>query len=257
MSAAEIAKESRIPRPSVYEILRNFAIKGICNEIQTPKKQYYEIIESNVIKGKLEKDIYDNYNSKLTNLNSLFNDIKDIYKSKKPPEFQSDVELIKGYNRQREQKFLELVKNSQSAILVMNRFDGAVTDDYDDVSKKFYKRGGKIKSIYETTGNFKIKINDKFQSVSKAGLIKICESFAKYGEEVRFLEQVPQVMAIFDHKTVFISLFNESMKFSEMTDMIIHNRMYAALMTVAFEHFWNHADTLEKLKAELKKSQLK
>jgi sugar-specific transcriptional regulator TrmB len=256
MSATEIAKESSIPRPSVYEILRNFAKRGICNEIQEPNKLFYEIIDSNVLKDKFENDIRNNFELSLNNLNSLFHEIKPLYKSKKRSEFKSDVELIKGFNRLREQKFLDLVKKSKHAILVMNRLDGVVTDDLNDESKNFFKRGGKIKSIYETSGNFKIKINDRIQKVTKEGLIRICESFAKYGEEVRLLEQVPQVMAIFDHKTVFISLFDESMKRSERTDMIIHNRMYAALMTVAFEHFWKQANTLEKLKAELKKSLL-
>ena len=36
MSAAEIAKEAKIPRPSVYNVLRNFSKKGICNELHTP-----------------------------------------------------------------------------------------------------------------------------------------------------------------------------------------------------------------------------
>ena len=53
MSAAEIAKDARIPRTSAYDILNSFAKKGYCNEIRTPTKLLYEIIDTHVIEDKL------------------------------------------------------------------------------------------------------------------------------------------------------------------------------------------------------------
>ncbi len=49
------------------------------------------------------------------------------------------MELVKGYNRLRSQKFVELVKNSHKGILLMNRFKGNVSLDLDDETKKFSK----------------------------------------------------------------------------------------------------------------------
>lgn len=72
MSAADIAKEAKIPRPSVYQILRSFAEKGFCNEVTTPKKQLFEIIDSKVIQDKLEIEFKTNYNHKLTTLKGMF-----------------------------------------------------------------------------------------------------------------------------------------------------------------------------------------
>src|SRR3990172_5505692 len=68
MSAADVAKEAKIPRPSVYEILRNFAKRGICNEVDTPSKQLYEIIDTHTIQSKLEVDINLEHKTKLINL---------------------------------------------------------------------------------------------------------------------------------------------------------------------------------------------
>src|SRR5688572_21565390 len=154
MSASEIAKEAKIPRPSVYQILRTFASKGYCNEITTPTKQLFEIIEPGIIESKLQLQLERDYKNGLTSIADCFNEIRPMYRSKQALEYKSDVELIKGYNMHRELKFLELVKNSTKGIMVMNRFIGNVSAGIDTESKKLFKRGGYIKSIYENSTNF-------------------------------------------------------------------------------------------------------
>lgn len=251
MSAAEIAKEAKIPRPSVYQILRNFAAKGFCNEITTPSKQLFEIIESKIIEEKLELQVERDYQAKLTSIKDCFNEIKPLYKSKQPAEYKSDVELIKGYNLYREVKFLELVKSSNKGIMVMNRFTGNVSSKLDNESKKLFKRGGYIKSIYENSTNFKLKINDKWQNVSKEDLITLCEEFSKQGEDIRFLNEVPQILAVFDERIVYISLFDEKIPARDSSDVIIKNKRFASFVTSLFNLYWDKADTLEMLKKEL------
>lgn len=251
MSAAEIAKEAKIPRPSVYQILRNFAAKGFCNEITTPSKQLFEIIESKIIEEKLELQLEREYNSRLTSIKDCFNEIKPLYKSKQPAEYKNDVELIKGYNLYREVKFLELVKNSSKGIMVMNRFIGNVSSKIDNESKKLFKRGGYIKSLYENSTNFKLKINDKWQDVSKQDLITLCEEFSKHGEDIRFLNEVPQILAVFDERIVYISLFDEKIPARDSSDVIIKNKRFASFVISLFNMYWDKADTLEMLKKEL------
>jgi sugar-specific transcriptional regulator TrmB len=251
MSAADVAKEARIPRTSAYEILRSFAQKGICNEIKTPTKLLYEIIDTNIIQDKIQIDIEKEYKNKLADLTECFRSIKPLFKSKTPPEYRADVELIKGYNRQAEQKFLELVKNSKKAILVMNRFRGNVSTELDDESLKFHKRGGVVKSIYEKNGDFKIKINNKWQSVTHEGLIKLCEEFSKQGEQIKLLNDVPQIMAVFDEMIVYFSLYDENIPTDELSDVIIKNKRFASFITNLFNLYWDKADTIEQLKKQI------
>ncbi len=251
MSAAEIAKEARIPRPSVYEILRNFAKKGICNEIQTPSKLIYEVIDSNVIEDKIKIELESEFKTKMSGLTDCFAALRPVYKSKRPPEYNTDVELLKGFNLHREQKFMELVKSSSKGILFMNRFKGNVSTDLDEESKKFYKRGGYVKTIYENKTDFRLKINNKWQNVTKEGLIKICEEFTKYGEQIRFLDEVPQIMAVFDEKIVYINLYDESIPIRDMSDIIIKNKRFATFMTGLFNLYWDKANSLEELKKQI------
>lgn len=248
MSAAEIAKEAKIPRTSAYDILKSFSKKGLCNEIETPTKFVYEIIDSDVIKSKIQIDVDREHRQKSTLLQATFKDLKPIFKSKRPPEYSSEVELLKGYNRQREQKFLELVKKSKKAILVMNRFKGNVSSELESESTKFFKRGGVIKSIYEANSNFKIKINNRWENVTREGLIKLCETFIKQGEEIKLLNEVPQFVAIFDEEIVYFSLYDENIPKEDATDIFIHNKKFAAFITNMFNTYWDKADTLESFK---------
>lgn len=245
MSAAEIAREARIPRTSVYEILKSFSKKGICNEIHTPSKQLYEIIESRVLENKIENEMRQEFSLKLALLKSTFKEIRPLFRSTVPPEYSTDVELIKGFNRNRDLKFRELIRNSKNAILYMNRFEGNITENLDKETKKFYKRGGRFRSIYEANRNFKIKINDVWRSVTKEELIKICRKFEKQGEKIRLSENVPQILAVFDGKTVFISLFDENVPKQERSDIIIHNKKFAGFVTEMFELYWNKSEKIE------------
>lgn len=251
MSAAEIAKEAKIPRTSVYDILKTFTGKGLCNEVKTPAKLIYEVIDSKVLEDKVKIEIEQDYKKKMIAADDCFNSIKPIYKSKQPPEYKADVELLKGYNRLRSQKFVELVKQSNKAILIMNRFQYKASTKIDEESVKFFKRGGKVKSIYQSTGDFRIQINNKWQNVSHEGLIKLCEEFSKQGEEVRFLAEVPQVMAVFDESIVYFSLFDENIPYRDMSDVIIKNKRFATFITSLFNVYWDKSDTLELLKKEL------
>lgn len=252
MSAAEIAKQAKIPRTSVYDILKSFVKKGICNEIDTPSKLIYEVIAKKVLEDKVIYETEKEYKNRLKSIRDCFNELSPIFKSEQPPEYKADVELIKGHNLHREQKFLELVRNSKKAILIMNRLRGNVSDKLDDESKKFFKRGGRVRSIYEGSDNFKIKINDKWQNVTHEGLIKLCESFVKQGEQIKLMSEVPQFVAIFDETIVYFSLYDENMAAVDMSDIIIKNKRFAGFITNLFELYWDKADSIEQFKKQLK-----
>lgn len=251
MSAAEVATEAKIPRPSVYSILKNFTKKGLCNEIDTPSRQLYEIIDTNFIQDKFEIDYKNEYTLKIKNVKDCFDTIKPFYRSKQPQKYKTDVELIRGYNFYREAKFLGLVKNANQGILVMNRFRGNVSTELNKEAIDFHRRGGYIKSIYENTTRFRIKVNNQWQNVTKEDLIRICEEFTKHGEQVKFLDEVPQIVAVFDEQVVYISLFDEHTPAVENSDVIIKNKRFAIFITSLFNIYWDKADTLKELKQTL------
>lgn len=250
MTAAEIAEEAGIPRTSVYDILKIFSEKGYCNELETPTKLRYEAIDPEVIEGKIQNELLQTCEKRIKVLKTVFDEVKANYKASLPSENKVDVELIKGFNKNRTQKFLELLKASNKEVKLMNSLEGFVSKEQDNEVKKFFKRGGVFKSIYENSLNFKIKVDDKWINATKDDLLKLCEEFVKNGEQIKLSNKVPQNMAIFDGLIVFISLIDETISKNNRTDMIIRNKSYAEYANEMFEMYWNKSMTIEEYKKE-------
>ena len=246
MSAPEVAEDAKIPKSSAYDILKSFSERGYCNEIQTPSKIRYEMIDPEIVKGKIENELDKSYTTKLKVLNSSFEQMTPLYKSELLSDSKADVELIKGFNKYRFTKFLDLLKNSKEEMLLMNRLEGHVSKDLDVVSRMFFKKGGKIRSIYEASLEFKFEKDGKWVNVTQSDLTDLCEKFQKEGEQIRLADKVPQNMAIFDRKVVFISLVDKTKTKNNRTDVIIRNAEYASNQIELFELYWNKSQTIEE-----------
>jgi sugar-specific transcriptional regulator TrmB len=253
MTAAEIAKEANIPRTSVYDILKSFTEKGICNEIETPTKLRYEMIDPDVVEAKLRNDFKRTHNTKLDELSASFSKLKGLYKVKGLPEKKVKIELLRGFNKHRELKFLNLLKDSKKDILVTNRIEsGLVSDEQSDEVKKFIGEGGILKTIYEINTNFKVKVNNKWVDVDMPKLVDLCESFEEQGENVRLAKEIPQNYTIFDSKIVFLNLIDETIKKNNRSDIIIRDTRYAHMMVDLFNFYWDNSMTVKEFKETLK-----
>jgi len=248
MTSTEIAMQAQIPRASVYDILKSFTQKGICNEIQTSSVVRYELIDPKIVQDKIEKDIHDSYKTKISKLNDSFEKLHPLFNSKEIDSTRVDVELIKGFNKQRHLKFLNLLKSSTEEMLLMNKLEGFVYPELDEASIALYNRGGVIKSIYEASLNFKIRIDGKWKNVTQGALIELCENFSKQGEQIRLSKSVPQNIAIFDRKIVFISLVDPIIPKYNRSDIIVKNENFAQFMVRNFNSHWEESLTIEQFK---------
>ncbi|MCB0721739.1 MAG: TrmB family transcriptional regulator [Ignavibacteriae bacterium] len=252
MTATEIADSANIPRTSVYEILKSFTEKGICNEIETPTKNKYEIIDPEVVKDKIEREIKRSNMVRLDSLENTFNEFKALYKADSEEESSHDIELLRGFNKHRHLRFLDLTKNSTKEILLVNRLSGWIFTELDETEKKLLKKGVVIKSIYEISTNFKIKINDKWENVSLKKFAEICEKYEKGGAEVRLIKHVPQNFAVFDKKVVFLNIVKQVKGKPESSDIITRNSGFAELMGYTFDNLWDTAMTVQEFKKSIK-----
>ncbi len=251
MSAPEVAEDSKVPKSSAYDILKIFAERGYCNEIQTPSKIRYEIVAPDIVKGKIENELVNNFDKKKFLLSSSFEKLSALFKSNHSDDSSSDVELIKGFNLFRFVKFLDLLKEANEEILLMNRLEGQISTELDEETKKFFERGGRSRSIYEASTNFKLEKGGKWESVTKEDLIAMCEKFEEQGEEIHLAEKVPQNVAIFDRKIVFTSFVDETKTKNKRTDLIVRNKNYADYMVSLFELNWNGSESVEEFKKKL------
>src|SRR4030095_10841288 len=249
MTASEIAKKADIARSSAYDILKSFTEKGICNEIQTSSVAMYEIIDPKVVEDKIEKEIHDTYVNKSTKLKDSFDRLTPIFKAKELEGEKVDVELIKGFNKHRASKFMQLWQSSSKELLLMNRLEGHVDSDTDEYTKSFIKNRGVIKSIYEESYNFKIKVSGEWVNITPDKIADYVSEIHEDGGEVRLAEKVYQNMAVFDRKVVFISLVDPTISRYNRSDIIVKNQNFAESMAEFFMESWSKAFTIEEFKS--------
>lgn len=248
MTVTEIAKEAKIPRTSTYDIVKSFTQKGICNEIQTSSVALYEIIDPKVVEDKIEKQMLDTYKSSVSKLKDSFVELQPVYKSKIETEHKNDVELIRGFNKHRDVKFMELWKESSKELLLMNRLESQVDTSVDEFSVNFVKQGGIIKTLYEVIDNFKILIEGVWQVVTKDTFYQVAGALEGDAGEVKLTDKVFQNMAIFDRKAVYVSLVDPTISRYNRSDIIVRNENYAGAMAEYFDICWEKANTIGEFK---------
>lgn len=243
MSASEIAKEAKIIRNSIYDILKSFVEKGYCNEIETNTILNYQIIDPAIILDKITSDYKKNFNNKLLSLNETFGELQQIYKSEsgKSEGPYKNIQLIRGFNKHRVARYMELVNSSQKEILGMYSPRRVVVEELSRDAQRFIKDGGVIRSIYQLSDD----------SSLNAELVEACELFQKGGEQVRLAPFKLPNISVFDSENVFINLSaDKNVPKHKQADLIIKNSDYAGHMKDLFDTYWGRAIKIEDYKKE-------
>jgi sugar-specific transcriptional regulator TrmB len=248
MSASEIAKSAKVTRTDVYSILKSFVNKGYCNEIETNSILMYEMIDPDVILGKIQINLEREKEKKSKSFAETFKSLKPLYNSKSEKPDNSNIELIRGYNQQREQKFFELLKNAKKEIIFMVRLELYISDDVDRTAERFIKNGGIIKSIYEIGSGLKLKKDDKWIEAVPKDLVKIFDKFEGYGEQLRLsMAKIPNY-TIIDREIVFMNIVDKSVPRYNEADIIIRNKDFAESHAEVFNTIWDKSITLKDYK---------
>ncbi len=248
MTASDIAKKADIPRSSAYDVLKNFVKQGICNEIQTSSVAKYEIVDPAIVQDKIEKEIHDSFKSKMSNMKDSFDKLQPLFRAKEMEGQKVDVELIKGFNKHRYAKQFELYKSSERELLMMSKLEGHVSSKADERTVEFIKNGGKVRTIYEVDSTFKLNIDGVWKELTPDEMVEFCRDLAIEGEEIKLIDKINQNMAIFDRKTVYLSLVDPTISRYNRSDIIVKNENYASAMAEYFDIQWNKALTPEEFK---------
>jgi sugar-specific transcriptional regulator TrmB len=253
MSASEIAKESKVIRNSIYDILKSFVEKGYCNEIETNSILKYELIDPDIIFDKIKRELKREREQEDKNLRETLSKLKPLHKAKAKKQEVLNVELIRGYNKHREKKFLDLLKSAKKEILFMMKFEGYVTDEIDNSTVKFFSKGGVIKSVYEYTLDFKVPKNSKWIQAEEKDLLNILSKYQDAGEQLRISDKPVPNFTIFDRETVFMCISDKSLPRHQEADLIIRNKQFAENLIHVFNTYYENSKTVKDFNNNTKK----
>jgi len=254
MSASQIARESQIIRNSIYDILKDFVSRGYCNEIETNTILNYQCIDKQVLIDKIEKEFNENHRLRVKTLYDTIAEINNHYKDTGKEELEGkdvNIELVRGYNKHRMEKYIEYLKKSNNSVFGMYRLRGIVSNELDDAAKEFIKRGGKLRSIYQAGLDFKIVKEGKAIPASSDDLVQVCEAFESAGEQLRLCSMDIPNMTIFDGEIVFNNITDKNIPRHKSADIIVKNKSNAKYMTDLFEYYWQNSVTLDQLKKSI------
>jgi sugar-specific transcriptional regulator TrmB len=251
MSASEISKEAKIIRNSIYDILKSFVEKGYCNEIETNSVQQYQILNPDIIFGKLEIDLNDSHKKNLELLRSTLSEVKPVFNAKKKDSDKDiKIELVRGYNKHRVAKYIDLLKETKKKLYGMYRLKGLVSEELDEIAGRIIKNGGEVRSIYHVSLDFKVQKSGNPEPAKSADLLRILQSFEKNGEKVRISEKEIPNMTIFDEKKVFFNLGDKSIPTNKKADLIVKYEDFAGYMNDLFEYYWDRSITTKEYKTK-------
>jgi len=235
--------------------LKDFVERGYCNEIETNTILYYQSIDPQILQDKIENEFNTYSQWRIKTLNETLTLIKEHYKDKsteKAGDNDINIELIRGFNKHRMEKYIEYLKQSKKRVLGIYRLRGIVSSELDEIAKEFVKNGGELRSIYQTGLNFKIIKNGTAVPAAKSDLINVCESFQRSGENLRLCELEIPNMTIFDDEIVFNNITETDIPRHKTADIIIKNRSNAKYMSDLFEYYWQNSITLSNYRNDNK-----
>lgn len=252
LSASDLAEKTKVKRSTVYYALKKFIAAGYCNEIETNSITQYQIISPEVIGDKMETQSLKVHVKTVNTIREVTSQLKEIYKSKETEESKViNIELIRGHNKHRDQKFIELFKEAKSEVLFMVRLEHGIVDELDETAKKFLQNGGIIKSIYEVSSEFRIQRKGEWSKGDVHDLLAVLEKFAKTGEDLRVSEIQISNTTIFDREIVYTHIKDEEIPRHNNSDIIIRNKDNAKNMIDLFNFYWENSYTIKEYKAKL------
>jgi sugar-specific transcriptional regulator TrmB len=251
MAASDIANEAKLIRNSIYDTLKSFTQKGYCNEIETNTVLKYQIINPRVILDKIEDQYTAENNRRIDVLKSTFENIEKQYnRSKSEIHSKTDnVEMIRGFNKHRVIRYIELLKSAKKEVLGMNRIRGLVKEELNDIVSNLVSSGGSVKTIYNTGLDFKIMKENQVVNATNEDLIKVCEMFERNGEEIRLTNKNIPNAVIIDGMKAFINITGaRAADKNKQTDLIVNDPDFTENMIDLFQYYWDSGMTIEEFK---------
>ncbi|MBS1492244.1 MAG: winged helix-turn-helix transcriptional regulator [Bacteroidetes bacterium] len=249
LSASELAEKTKVKRSTVYDALKKFTAKGYCNEIETNSITQFQIIPPDIIGNKIEKELIKAHKESISAITDVTNELLKVYKSTESDESKLvNVELIRGHNKYRWLKFIELFKLAKSEVLFMVRLEHAVSDDLDDNAKSFLKRGGVIKSVYEIGEQYRIQKEGVSSKGNLSQVLDNIEKFESYGEQAKVSELQLSNITVIDREIVYMNILDKDIPRHNNSDIIIKNKDSAKNFIDLFNFYWDNSHTISEYK---------
>lgn len=259
LTAAEIARLARIPRPGAYDALEKLTSKGLCTTKPGDTKRYSAsdpvVLEEKCIMAvesavetelrdlkEREKQLRERATGQKEDIGKAIAELKPRYQNSREETSPLDyIEIIKD-PYQIHKKFMQLVEAAKEELVGFTKppYSGTKETIKEQIEQqmRLIKKGLKMRTIWEIP---------KDEEMMRWLNAYIAEA-AKYGDQMRVMEDLPMKMAILDSRIVILTLEDPVSRQTSVTTQIVEHRALAKTLKLTFETLWAQAEDYHLLK---------
>lgn len=233
--AATIARQARIPRTRVYDVLKGLLRRGYVSRTSGKRLTYRPVSPAEVVEALVAEE----------RARRLRQDASLVQLREGLQELHARGESVNG-----PEEFVEIIKNPRQIMARANRLcvraerqvlsfskppylmrppSEGDPGEVNDAAAEAVKRGVKFRAVYE------------LPSEGDPVLMQVAEHYVRKGEEIRLSSYVPMKMVVRDGREVIISLEDAATAEATVTLLAIEHRALAAACEMLFEKVWTAA----------------
>jgi sugar-specific transcriptional regulator TrmB len=253
LTAAEISRLARIPRPGAYDALEKLTSKGLCTTKPGDTKRY-SASDPALLEEKCIMTVETTVEAELRDLKERERQLREKARDQKEDISKAIAELKPRYQNSREEtspldyieiikdphqvhrRYMELVGKMRTELIgftkapftVSRELVKAQTAQQEDI----LRRGIQIRTIYEVSPD----------EDERRWLFQLADRAVRIGAEVRALARLPMKMMVLDTGIVIFTLEDPVSRQISLTTQVIEHHALAESLRMLFESLWQRAE---------------
>lgn len=236
-TAAQVARQGRLPRQRIYDVLGSLVEKGLASSRPGSVVKYAAIAPELAIE-RLVAGHRRSLEALERSANEIIGELTPAFASGRahtdPLEY---IEVLRDAGAINE-RFAELQNSVKREILVFTKPPYA-TPPQENIEGLGVARSHTARSVYE------MSVFDDPKVI--AGI----RTFIEAGEESRFVDALPLKLVIIDETIVMFGMQDPVGTGGDLTIMVVEHPSLASVLKAAFESFWQRGRTLEEAEREI------
>ncbi len=228
---SQVATRAQVPRQRIYDVLASLCDRGLCVERRSGKQRLFQAVDPRSALPSLVQEKQRQYEAEIARQNQqtqeLVAALAPLYlaghKTQDPLAY---IEVLSEPNRIVE-RGSNLAQSVQKSIAVFFTYPSLL--GYEEglkLVKNPLSRGITYRTIYEYS---------IWQDPSSREFIRQCQ---EWGQEIRFVPEVPFKMQLFDERVILLSLQDPLVNTPSFTALSINHSGLAKMLQISFETLW-------------------
>ncbi|WNZ21439.1 transcriptional regulator [Leptolyngbya sp. NK1-12] len=228
---SQVATRAQIPRQRIYDVLGTLCSRGLCVERHSGRQRLFQAVDpADALPGLLAEK-QRQYEAELSRqqqqTQQLVTTLTPLYQS--GHRTQDPLAYIEVLSEPRRivERGATLAQSAQHSICVF--FSHPSLLSYEEglqLAQNPLRRGISYRTIYE---------HSIWQETDSREFVRQCQD---WGQQVRFVPEVPFKMQLFDSRVTLLSLQDPLVGTPSFTALSITHPGLANMLQIAFEHLW-------------------